>query len=165
MSCGKRAACFSNDITWELLEHYLEGDKISLKELERSTALLLQRTSDVYYKDERFDPDRMLALLSEFYQGADEKGFHGARVIGEMTADIGRIEGGERLLEYESRVSMLLREKPITTVCQYNAAEFDGAMIMDVLKVHPMMVVRGSVIHNPFFIPPEEFLSQHNLVE
>ena len=31
-------------------------------------------------------------------------------------------------------------------------------LIMDVLKVHPLMVVRGAVVRNPFFVPPEEFL-------
>jgi hypothetical protein len=30
---------------------------------------------------------------------------------------------------------------------------------MDILKVHPFMVVRNSVVRNPFFIPPEEFLA------
>ena len=72
--------------------------------------------------------------------------------------EIKSVEGGNRLLEYESKVTMLLREHPITAVCQYNSNSFDGATIMDVLKVHPMMIVSGSVISNPFFIEPEEFL-------
>jgi len=33
---------------------------------------------------------------------------------------------------------------------------------MEILKVHPLMVIRGSVVHNPFFINPEEFLAQLN---
>ena len=31
---------------------------------------------------------------------------------------------------------------------------------MDVLSVHPMMIVRGQIVKNPFYIEPEEFLSQ-----
>ena len=79
-----------------------------------------------------------------------------------MSPEVQNVEGGNRLLEYESRVSLLLREHPVTAVCQYDARCFSGAMIMDILKVHPMMVVRGSVVHNPFFIPPEEFLSRQS---
>ena len=86
-------------------------------------------------------------------------GFNGGRVIGEMTPEVQQVPGGERLLEYESRVSLLLRTHPVTSVCQYDARTFDGATIMDILKVHPLMVVRGSVVRNPFFIPPEEFLA------
>jgi hypothetical protein len=47
----------------------------------------------------------------------------------------------------------------MTTMCQYDARVFDGAVLLDVLKVHPAMVVRGNVIHNPFFIPPDEYLA------
>ncbi len=64
------------------------------------------------------------------------------------------------MLEYEAKVSLLLKERSLTTVCQYNANIFNGATIMDVLKVHPQMIVRGAVVHNPFYIPPEEFLKQ-----
>ena len=85
-------------------------------------------------------------------------GFSAARVIGEMIPEIKHIPGGERLLEYESRISILLRDRPVTSICQYDANEFDGATIMDVLKVHPKMIVNGAVINNPFFIKPEEYL-------
>jgi hypothetical protein len=30
---------------------------------------------------------------------------------------------------------------------------------MDVLKVHPFMVIRGSVVRNPFALSPEEILA------
>lgn len=155
----ERAACFSDEVGEELVDEFLKGHDISLKEMREKQAFSLEKTSEVYYKNDQFDPERMLGLLTEFYQTAQELGFSGARVIGEMTPEIGHISGGERLLEYESMVSILLRDHPITTICQYNAHNFDGATIMDVLKVHPMMVVRGAVVHNPFFIHPEEFLS------
>jgi hypothetical protein len=87
-------------------------------------------------------------------------GFPAARVIGEMSPEVQDIPGGRRLLEYEARVSLLLAERPITTVCQYDANLFDGATIMEVLKVHPQMIVNGAVIHNPFYIPPAEFLKE-----
>jgi|SRR6056297_2793842 len=155
----ERAACFTDGVSEELIDEFLNSHAISLEEMKANRAFSHEGTSEVYYKDNRFDPERMIELLTDFYQTAEELGFSGARVIGEMTPEIGHISGGERLLEYESMVSMLLRDHPITTICQYNAHSFDGATIMDVLKVHPMMVVRGTVVHNPFFIPPEEFLS------
>jgi hypothetical protein len=88
----------------------------------------------------------------------NDAGRPGARVIGEMPPDIAEIPGGTRLLEYEARVNSLLRAHPVTAVCQYDAHAFGGADCMDVLTVHPMMLVRGAVVLNPFFIPPEEFL-------
>ena len=45
-------------------------------------------------------------------------------------------------------------------VCQYDANAFDGATLMKILKVHPMMVIRGAVVRNPCYIQPDEFLAR-----
>ncbi|MCP4397321.1 MAG: hypothetical protein GY801_08495 [bacterium] len=85
-----------------------------------------------------------------------------SRIIGEMPPEVQDVPGGDRLLEYESRVSILLREHPFTVICQYDANVFDGATIMDVLKVHPQTIVNGAVVQNPFFIQPEEYLQKRS---
>ena len=101
-------------------------------------------------------------MLKQYHEVSEVQGYTAARVIGEMLPEVQDMPGGDRLLEYESRVSQLLETHPVTAVCQYDARQFDGATIMDILKVHPWMVVRGSVVHNPFHIPPEEYLSKKN---
>lgn len=163
IACGlkarEKAACFSENVTAAKLGEYLAKSGISQDEAIGSGALTKAGTNEVYFANDKFDPDVMLGLLSEFYDKSVAEGYSAARVIGEMSKDIATVAGGSRLIEYESRVSMLLRDHPVTAVCQYNAADFDGATIMDVLKVHPMMVVRGSVIQNPFYISPEEVLA------
>lgn len=143
------------------MEVFLRQHGISYKESKDSRLLAMSNVEDVYFRDNCFDPEEMLSLLREFYEESIQMGHSAARVIGEMSPDVQRLPGGDRLLEYESRVSLLQRQCPLTTVCQYDARLFDGATIMDILKVHPLMVVRGSVVHNPFYVTPEEFLKQH----
>ena len=116
----------------------------------------------MYFEGGKFEPERMLGLLQEFYENSIKQNQSGARVIGEMTPEIEHVPGGSRLLEYESKVSLLLKKFPINAVCQYDARSFDGSTIMDVLKVHPYMIIRGSVVRNPFFIQPEEYLSKNS---
>lgn len=156
---GERVACFSEKADETVIGSFLKDNGLSLDDLLQKEAFALAGTSDEYFKENTFDPDRMLDSLSLFHKQSSEMGFTGSRVIGEMTPEVQQIAGGERLLEYEARISLLLREHPITAVCQYDAHSFDGAVIMDILKVHPLMIVRGAVVKNPFFIPPEEFLS------
>lgn len=155
---GERTASFCEKQDEQVLREFLGNYGISYDEQKAKGALNLYGTREVYFQDNRFDPQRMLDLLRTFHTEALSQGFTAARVIGEMMPEVQNIPGGTSLLEYECKVSMLLREYPVTAVCQYDARAFDGAIIMDVLRVHPMMVVRGSVVHNPFFIPPEEFL-------
>ena len=156
---GERAACFSEKVDPPALKVALKRHGLDLDALQADGSLGLAGTRAVYFADGRFDPDRMLRMLTRFYEDSRKAG-RGARVIGEMSPDVCGMEGGHRLMEYECRVSLLLQEKPITAVCQYEAGAFDGATIMDVLKVHPMMVVRGQVVRNPYFLPPTEFLSR-----
>lgn len=160
LEAGEHIACFSDSLDLQQLADYLDTHGISLNEAKSSGDLTLAGTHEVYFENNKFDPDRMLGLLRDFDTKTKTAGCPGCRVIGEMTPEIDNVEGGNRLLEYESKVSLLLKDYPVTAVCQYNARHFDGATIMDVLRVHPLMVVRGSVMRNPYFIPPEEFLKQ-----
>lgn len=157
---GERSACFSDEVSFKEIERYFAQHDCSLQDFTEQGAFSHQKTTDVYFENGRFDPDRMLELLRGYYQQSQADGYAFSRVIGEMACEVDQMHGGTRLLEYESRVSMLQRECPVTAVCQYNANKFDGGTIMEIIQVHPMMVVRGNVVHNPFYIPPEDFLAR-----
>ena len=103
----------------------------------------------------------MLDRLKSFHDESLELGYSGSRVIGEMSPKVPGGAGGERLGEYEARVTLLQRERPVTTVCQYDVNHFDGATIMEILRVHPLMIIRGQILSNPFHIEPELYLRQH----
>ena len=78
-----------------------------------------------------------------------ELGFQDAWVISEIPFEIQEISGGNRLVEYEYRLSLLLNDYPIISVCQYDARYFDGPTIKGILKAHPYIVIQGMVVRNP----------------
>lgn len=162
LQSGENAACFSEKETETTLSEFFLKNGIAYNEVEKSGEFTLSKTGEVYFDGGTFDPERMLNLLKEFYENSIKENRSGARVIGEMLPEIDHIPGGSRLMEYESKVSLLVRQYPINAVCQYDARSFDGSTILDILKVHPYMIVRGSVIHNPFFIQPEEYLAKNS---
>jgi len=151
-------ACFTEKETNATLTTEFNDKGFSFDEVANSGQLTLSETEAVYFKNNKFDPDIMLGLLKDFYKGSLKKNYKGARVIGEMSNYIETVEGGSRLLEYESKVSILQRKFPVSTVCQYDAREFSGESIMNILKVHPYMIIKGSVISNPFYVKPEVYL-------
>jgi hypothetical protein len=156
---GESNACYSEKETESSLTENFSRYDISYPEVKESGAFSFFKTSEVYFEGGSFEPERMLNLIKQFYISSQQQGRSGARVIGEMMPEVAHIPGGSRLMEYESKISILLRDYPVTAICQYDAREFDGATIMDILKVHPYMIVRERVIHNPFFIQPEDYLS------
>jgi hypothetical protein len=159
LQSGERTSCFSDKTIEPVIAEFLRIHGISFDEVTASGSLMLAGSRDIYFQDNRFDPERMLGVMARYYEDSVRQGYPDARVIGEMTPEVQQVPNGSRLLEYESKISLLLRTHPVTAVCQYDARSFDGAAIMDILKVHPFMVIRGSVVRNPFFVPPEEFLA------
>lgn len=158
----ERSACFSDKITEAELRSFFKENNIIYDDRKESGQITLSSPGEVYFKGGIFDPDRIIATLRTFYLDARGAGLPAARIIGEMVPEVKTIPGGERLLEYESRVTILVRTHPVTAICQYNANDFDGKTIMEILKVHPKMIVNGNVIQNPFFIEPEEYLKGLN---
>ena len=98
-----------------------------------------------------FDPDDMLARLRARYLQARAAGLAGARIAGETSWAVRGVPGAERIIECESRINDLVVQTPITVMCQYDLRLFDGAMMFEVMNVHPVMIVGGHVIRNPFY--------------
>lgn len=117
--------------------------------------------------DNYFSPAFMLEMVAGYYDRALEEGYCGARGAGEMSWALaeGRASVPD-LLEYEAKLNTILETHPLTTVCQYDARRFDGALIMDMLSVHPMMIVRGQLVKNPYYVKSDVFLKEyHNRLE
>jgi len=109
-----------------------------------------------------FSSDFMLDLVGDYYENAIKEGYAGARGAGEMSWAL--LEGRStvpELMDYEARLNTILKDHPLTTVCQYDVRKFDSALIMDLLSVHPMMIVRGQLVRNPVYVEPEIFLQQN----
>ncbi len=162
LNAGEKTTCFSDNESEQTLTDLFQSEGFNFVDLTNKGDFSISGTKVAYFENNKFEPERMLNLLKDFYKNSEQEKHNGARVIGEMTPDIEHIDGGSRLLEYESKITLLLREYPINAVCQYDARAFDGSTILDVLKVHPYMIVRGKVVHNPFFEQPEDFLAKHN---
>jgi len=106
-------------------------------------------------------PDQMLKVCQDLCTEARAQGYSNSRGTGEMTWCLkpGTASLAD-VLEYETRLNSLLAEYPSTICCQYDARSFSGEMLMDVLHVHPAMVIRGQLVHNPFYLEPARFLEE-----
>lgn len=156
---GERVGYFVDAISPEEMRDHLASLGISLAPGAKHEQLSISDAVETYCCDGCFKPATMLEKMGEFYLRSQREGYSGARATGEMAWALRGIPGSEKLIEYESRLNLLVEQNPITLICQYDANRFDGATIYDVLNVHPMMIVRGQVVRNPYYVPPTEFLA------
>ena len=108
-------------------------------------------TAEGYFPKGHFDPDDMLGRLREAWVQCQANGQAGARFAGEMTWALRGVPGADRILECETRINDLIVEAPMTIMCQYDLNLFDGGLIYEVLNAHPVVIVGGHVLRNPFY--------------
>ncbi len=144
--------------TAEALVAAMRANGIDVDRAQQTGALRSADKQEVHLRDGRFDSDRIIDYLAEVTQMAKEAGFTGFRWIAEMTWQLGGAPGTERLLEYEARLNDFLRDHDACALCQYNRRRFPPEIILGVIRTHPVLIYRGKISHNPYYIPPEDYL-------
>jgi len=114
---------------------------------------------ETYLKGGRFEPDRMVALLDSIESEAMAQGFSATRGTGEMSWHSRDTPGSESLMVYEARVNQRYPRSSMNLLCQYDESFFDAGILLDAIRTHPRVVLRGDLCANPYYIPPEDFLS------
>jgi excisionase family DNA binding protein len=61
------------------------------------------------------------------------------RVVGEMACERGMFASTAEMMAYEEAYELMVRRFPAVTLCQYDAREFDGEIVLRALKSHPDM--------------------------
>jgi hypothetical protein len=111
-----------------------------------------------YLKDGRFDHNRMLKLLRDAEQKALAEGYSGLTVTGEMDWYNTKAPGVDQIMEYESRINYMYPGTTASILCQYDESRFNPGLLMDMVRTHPKVILEGTLCHNPYFTPPDDFL-------
>jgi MEDS: MEthanogen/methylotroph, DcmR Sensory domain len=122
--------------------------------------LELRTNKEAYLRDGQFDQDRMLQAFEQMASGNNKGRFPLSRIVCQMDW---AAEGGsyiEDLVEFESRVNDVWRRHDDVVICVYDLAKFGGDTVIDIMRTHPMVIIGGILQHNPFYVPPEEFLGE-----
>lgn len=139
---------------------WLEQSGIDAVALRQRGQIEIRPWEEAYLRGGRFNPDAMLSLIDELYAASNVDGFSQARLWASMEWALQDRRGVTDLIEYEARLNYLLPKYDHITVCVYDLAKFSAAVIMDVVRTHPLVIIGGNLQENPFFVPPDEFLRE-----
>lgn len=114
---------------------------------------------DTYLRGGRFSTEAMLAFWDDAVGAAMSEGYLFSRAVGEMTWALQQMPGVEELVGYEAELNYFLPRYPQVVLCLYDLERFDGEILVDILKTHPLVLVGGMVLENPYYIEPAEFLA------
>lgn len=125
-----------------------------------STQLEVQGWDQSYLKDGYFDIERQLAFIESMIVRGKSQGYTLTRLVASMEWVLEPRPGVENLLEYEARLNGLMTKYDDAVVCSFDLSRFNASMIIDVLRVHPMVLLAGRVHLNPFFVPHNRMLAE-----
>jgi hypothetical protein len=116
------------------------------------------RSCDMYLRSGRFRADEVIgtwkaAIADAMYAGQ----FDVVRAV-ETWSRRDVLPDINELLMLESEMSQFLPLYPQVIVCLYDIDRFGGGALMNLVKTHPRMLVRGVVIENPYLLTPDEIL-------
>ncbi len=114
--------------------------------------------NDAHLKGGSFDQDRMMASLEDLIRDHAATGQPPMRLVGQMGWILSSPPGIEQLVAYEASVNEVLNRGKTPTVCVYDVRKLSGALLMDLLRAHPLTVMNGVLHENPFYTPAEELL-------
>jgi hypothetical protein len=64
----------------------------------------------------------------------------------------------DAFLENEARPNEVVAGGPDVVICTYDVRQVPAGDAFEVLRTHPMAIVRGVLQENPFFVPPARLL-------
>src|SRR3954469_1927077 len=136
----------------------LEGVGISSAAARRPGQVEVRAWEESTLRSGRFDQEAMLVVLTEVLTGGKADGFGLTRFWSNMEWALEDCPGVQTLVEFEARVNHILPQNDDLVVCAYDLSKFGAAVMIDVLRTHPLVIIGGFLQENPFFVPPDEFL-------
>jgi signal transduction histidine kinase len=155
---GDKCVYIADDGKKEAVQQAMHAQGIDVERAIATESLVLETTKTVFLKHGYFDADSMPKFWGDAAAEATRQGFPALRATGETEWLFGAPQGGDRWMEYESRLTHVLAGLSCFALCQYNREILPPEVILDVIRTHPTVIYRGVVCRNMYYVPPDEFL-------
>ncbi len=95
-------------------------------------------------------PESMIAWLRNQIDQTIVEGYTALRVINDMNWLGSLWAEPEQISKFETLLNDLLTAGPLLAICQYNRQQFDARILLDVLRLHPLVLI-GEHIYDNFY--------------
>jgi hypothetical protein len=138
----------------------LEREGIDVSDAEAKGQLEVRRWQEAYIKDDHFDQHRMIGTIKEALDPAKKQPGKMTRLVANMEWALEDLPGVHDIVEYETRLNLVLPEYHDPVVCTYDLSRFDASVVVDIMRTHPIVIIGGILQENPFYVPPDEMLRE-----
>ncbi len=162
---GEKVLYIRQDHTQKAILDYLNGAGIDGELVLASGQLIIL---DAGRLSDGLDGFTQKSVLAEIKQEAEKtlvQGFPAFRVTCEMGWALQSWSGAGSLIEYEIGLNEIILNGYTQALCQYDLRQFDPGILMDLIVVHPVLIVGTQIYENFHDVPASNLKSQEFSVE
>jgi hypothetical protein len=141
----------------ELGEPLEQAGICTSRALSRRRIVFMTR-EEAYLSDGGFNGDVVLDRIERHVRDAVADGFTGLYATGELVY-IPADDDWRRIVRYEAQINETFARLPLVAMCRYPRSVVPADRVQDVLRTHPIAIVRGDTCNNPFYERTELALS------
>jgi hypothetical protein len=138
----------------------LAQEGIPVAEAEAAGQLEVRPWQGAYLQDDHFEQYRMIETIKEALDPAKKPPGKLTRLVANMEWALEELPGVHQIVEYETRLNYVLPKYHDPVICTYDLSRFDGSVVMDIMRTHPVVIIGGILQENPFYVPPDEMLRE-----
>ena len=126
-----------------------------------SGQLEVRAWEEAYLKPGHFSQDAMLELIQGVLKDSRAAGYPMTRLVANMEwACKSDVPGVKDIVKYETRLNYVLPKYDDVVVCTYDLNKHSASVVMDIMRTHPAVIIGGIMQENPFFVAPDQLLSE-----
>ncbi len=156
---GEKCVCIAPDDALNKIATALRLQSIDVEAAVKTGGLALTGKPDAYLRQGQLDVEEMIRFWARAVEAASAAGFRGLRGTSEMAGALGEDPELALLLQYESKLNTFVRHHPATFLCEYDRRRCAPEVILEVIRTHPLLIYKGRVCENVYYVPREELLS------
>jgi hypothetical protein len=137
----------------------LVGSEIDLPQSIAKQQLEIKTSNDQILSPDEFDPATIIEFWDATVNSALTNGFDFVRLTGEASWWLPQMPGIDSLFQYESELNRFTTTHPQAILCMYDLSQYNESIVIDLLKTHPLVLISGLALENPYYLTPDEYLA------
>jgi MEDS: MEthanogen/methylotroph, DcmR Sensory domain len=145
----------------DLLADLGRDTEIDLAACLASRQLDVLRAVDTTMRSGCFRRADMVGFWKAAMAGAMNTGrYRCVRCASETALSLRDLPDWREVVQHESEVNRLLSLYPQILLCLYDLDKVGGAFLVDLMSMHPRLLINGRLTENVYYVPPDEWLAR-----
>ncbi|SFN60694.1 regulatory protein, luxR family [Mycetocola miduiensis] len=152
---GDKCVCLIDDVEPASMRQRAY-EPASPGDARRSGQLDVYSAPDAYLQTSGFSVKQMISFLVAKPASSADAEVPLLRAAGQMSS-VPFEPGAREMFDYETAVSHIIAGLPAVFLCMYDVQRFGVGVLIDVLRLHPMVLLDGILLPNLHFLAPPDY--------